>query len=216
MLLEAIRPVRSQGRRGGLGGSERSGGSEGSAAWTGRDGSEGSAAWTGRDGPVLAVRVECSSGTYVRVLAADLGAALGGGAHLRRLRRTAVGPWAEATATPLADLSLADVLPPAASLPWLDPIVVDDDRAREVVNGRVLERDGFGGEGDGPWRVIGSSGELLAVYRTHGAAHGEADGGPPPPEPEADTGGGGGVAAPVGPRLEPGSNAGSTLPETAP
>ena len=42
--------------------------------------------------PVLAVSVECSSGTYVRVLAADLGAALGGGAHLRRLRRTAVGP----------------------------------------------------------------------------------------------------------------------------
>ena len=79
-------------------------------------------------GPVLAVRVECSSGTYVRVLAADLGAALGGGAYLRHLRRTAIGPWGEAAATPLADLSVAAVLAPAASLPWLDSIVVDDDR----------------------------------------------------------------------------------------
>ena len=48
----------------------------------------------------LAVRVECSSGTYVRVLAADLGAALGGGAHLRRLRRTAVGPWTDRLSRP--------------------------------------------------------------------------------------------------------------------
>ena len=37
--------------------------------------------------------VDCSSGTYVRVLAADLGHALGGGAHLRKLRRTSVGAF---------------------------------------------------------------------------------------------------------------------------
>ena len=47
---------------------------------------------------VFAVEVECSSGTYVRSLAADLGRALGGGAHLRTLRRTAVGPWTVAEA----------------------------------------------------------------------------------------------------------------------
>src|SRR5579859_5112270 len=45
------------------------------------------------EGGVLLAHVECSSGTYVRVLAADLGEALGGGAHIRSLRRTAVGPW---------------------------------------------------------------------------------------------------------------------------
>ncbi len=102
----------------------------------------------GSDGPVAGrCGVECSSGTYVRVLAADLGAALGGGAHLRRLRRTAVGPWSRPWPTPLEALSVADVLPPAASLPWLDSVVVDDGRGREVENGRVLERAGFGGGG---------------------------------------------------------------------
>ncbi len=44
-------------------------------------------------GPVLSIDVECSSGTYVRSLAADLGTLLGGGAHLRRLRREAVGEF---------------------------------------------------------------------------------------------------------------------------
>ena len=39
----------------------------------------------------MAIEVECSPGTYIRSLAADLGTALGGGAHLRALRRTAVG-----------------------------------------------------------------------------------------------------------------------------
>jgi tRNA pseudouridine55 synthase len=120
-------------------------------------------------GPVLTVRVECSAGTYVRVLAADLGAALGGGAHVRWLRRTAVGPWTEAMATKLESLSEADVLPPADSLPWLDTVAVDAERAREVQHGRVLERRGFGGQGEGPWRVIGTGGELLAVYQGHGA-----------------------------------------------
>jgi tRNA pseudouridine55 synthase len=119
-------------------------------------------------GPVLSVRVECSAGTYVRVLAADLGAALGGGAHVRQLRRTAVGPWTEAMATTLEQLSMADVLPPVASLPWLDAVAVDAERCREVQNGRVLERARFGGPGEGPWRVVGPDGDLLAVYQTHG------------------------------------------------
>ena len=42
---------------------------------------------------VLAIDVACSAGTYVRTLAADLGHLLGGGAHLRNLRRTAVGEF---------------------------------------------------------------------------------------------------------------------------
>jgi tRNA pseudouridine55 synthase len=121
-------------------------------------------------GPVLAIEVECSSGTYVRSLAADLGAALGGGAHLRRLRRTAVGPWTVQRATRLDSLSVADVIPPAASLPWLEPVVVDAARAVEIVNGRVLEPDAFAGlgqRGTGPWPVLGPHGDLLAVYQQH-------------------------------------------------
>jgi tRNA pseudouridine55 synthase len=128
-----------------------------------------STAW----GPVLDVTVECSSGTYVRVLAADLGAALGGGAHVRRLRRTAVGPWTSDRAVALEALSAEVVMPPAASLPWLDSVVVTGRRAEEVANGRVLDRDALGVGGRGPWRVLGPGGDLLAVYAEHGAA-GEA------------------------------------------
>jgi tRNA pseudouridine55 synthase len=124
-------------------------------------------------GPVLDVTVECSSGTYVRVLAADLGAALGGGAHVRRLRRTAVGPWTLDTAVALEALSAEVVMPPAASLPWLDPVVVSGRRAEEVAHGRMLDRDALGVEGSGPWRVVSAGGDLLAVYVEHG---GEADG----------------------------------------
>jgi tRNA pseudouridine55 synthase len=123
----------------------------------------------GEDGPVLSVQVECSAGTYIRVLAADLGAALGGGGHVRRLRRTAVGPWTVEEAVELDRLTLDAVLPPAASLPWLEPVVVDDERAAAVANGRVLGRDVLGVTGEGPWRILGGRGDLLAVYVANGA-----------------------------------------------
>ena len=55
----------------------------------------------------LDVRVECSSGTYIRALARDLGAALGVGGHLVALRRTRIGPFGIADAAPLADLDPA-------------------------------------------------------------------------------------------------------------
>src|SRR5438067_11102238 len=58
---------------------------------------------------VFGIAVECSSGTYVRTLAADLGHALGGAAHLRRLRRTAVGPHTLDEARPLEDVELLPV-----------------------------------------------------------------------------------------------------------
>jgi tRNA pseudouridine55 synthase len=117
--------------------------------------------------PVLDVRVDCSSGTYVRVLAADLGAALGGGAHVRRLRRTAVGPWTVDGAIPLDVLSAEDVLSPVESLPWLGLVVTPAERVPEVANGRVLARDDLAVSGSGPWRVVSPGGDLLAVYMPH-------------------------------------------------
>jgi tRNA pseudouridine55 synthase len=119
-------------------------------------------------GPVWSIAVTCSSGTYVRSLAADLGTALGGGAHLRRLRRTAIGPWTLAHATPLDDLGPGAVLPPAACLPGLDVVRVDGDVAAAVAFGRVLERRALGAVGPGPWAVLGVDGALAAVYQAHG------------------------------------------------
>ena len=60
-------------------------------------------------GARLVFRVHCSKGTYVRTLAADLGTALGGGAHLRTLRRTRVGPYRLDEACTLDDLVAAMV-----------------------------------------------------------------------------------------------------------
>ena len=78
------------------------------------------------DGDEARIQVECSAGTYVRVLAADLGERLGCGAHLKSLRRTACGPFREsdaATAETLAQAAdegtlEARIVPPASALGW--------------------------------------------------------------------------------------------------
>jgi tRNA pseudouridine55 synthase len=113
---------------------------------------------------VFPITVTCSSGTYVRTLAADLGSGLGGGAHLRHLRRTAVGSFGEADAVPLAALGRDDLRSPADALCDLDSVTVDADVAALVARGLPLDRVPFGAVGDGPWAVLAGSGDLLAVY----------------------------------------------------
>ena len=111
---------------------------------------------------VYRAEVECSSGTYIRTLAADLGTALGGGAHLTNLRRTKIGSFGEAEAKPVEDLV---VLPAKEGLRDYPQTTVDDDNAFLVRNGRVLDPDQLGGvAGTGPWAVSDQSGQLLAVY----------------------------------------------------
>jgi tRNA pseudouridine55 synthase len=113
---------------------------------------------------VYRLSVECSAGTYVRSLAADIGAALGGGAHLRGLRRTAVGPFPEAQARALDEVGPGDVLPPARAVAHLAGVPVGPDTARAVRHGAVLGTEETGMEGDGPWAVVDEDGALLAVY----------------------------------------------------
>ncbi|HNI36458.1 MAG TPA: tRNA pseudouridine(55) synthase TruB, partial [Microthrixaceae bacterium] len=110
--------------------------------------------------------VECSSGTYVRVLAADLGRALGGGAHLRNLRRTSVGAFTLDDATPLASV---EVLPMADAVRGFPVVRVDEPVEAQVRVGAVLDAETLGVAGHGPWPVLSSGGELLAMYEPHGA-----------------------------------------------
>lgn len=122
---------------------------------------------------VVQVHVECSSGTYVRVLAADLGEALGGGAHLRRLRRTAIGSFTVAEARSLealADVGTAAVMPPAEALRDYARLVVDPATAEAVAHGRPLERGVLGRHESGPWAVLDRTGALLAVYEADRAS----------------------------------------------
>ena len=113
---------------------------------------------------VFGLQVDCSSGTYVRSLAADIGAALGGGAHLRGLRRTAIGSFTVGEAHPVEALWAGSVLPPAQALRDYPSIGVVQPLARAVSHGAVLRRDEVGLAGEGPWAVLDEDGRLLAVY----------------------------------------------------
>ncbi|MGO8873485.1 MAG: tRNA pseudouridine(55) synthase TruB [Acidimicrobiales bacterium] len=110
------------------------------------------------------IEVECSSGTYVRVLAADLGAALGGGAHLRNLRRTRIGSFTAEDARPVDELTPAVVLTPAQALRDLEQVVVPPDAQRHVARGLALDRVPVGVTGEGPWGLVDEGHRLLAVY----------------------------------------------------
>ena len=96
----------------------------------------------------LDIDVLCSSGTYIRSLARDLGDALGVGGHLTALRRTSVGPFDISRALPLAEimnrpklsLSLDEAL--AASFPVLE---VTDDEGAALAMGKWLEPRGLTG-----------------------------------------------------------------------
>jgi tRNA pseudouridine55 synthase len=109
------------------------------------------------------VLVECSSGTYVRVLAADLGARLGGGAYLQILRRVAVGSFSDAEALALDEVAPERVRPPEELVRDLPGAVADDELAQALGHGRTVERLALGVVGDGPWPVLDRSGRLVAM-----------------------------------------------------
>jgi tRNA pseudouridine55 synthase len=115
---------------------------------------------------VLHVEVDCGAGTYVRSLAADLGRLLGSGAHLRNLRRTAVDPFTIAEAAPPEECVL---LPPLDAVRALSHVTVDAAARDAIVVGRPLPSPA----GDGPWAMVSTDGELLAVYEA--AADGRAN-----------------------------------------
>lgn len=108
--------------------------------------------------------VECSSGTYVRSLAADLGEALGGHAHLRSLRRTAVGGFTLDTAVGLDELDPTRLRPVGDAVAHLDRLDITEDRVAQVAVGGVLDAEALGVLGAGPWATFGPDGTLLAVY----------------------------------------------------
>ena len=119
------------------------------------------------DGDLLDVdaTVRCSSGTYIRALARDLGAALGTGGHLTRLRRTRVGGYRIEAASTLEQLAERfDVLPledaAAAAFPRRD---LNADEARRLATGGRLPAAGDAGPQDGPVAAYAPDGTLIAL-----------------------------------------------------
>lgn len=115
------------------------------------------------DGRDVEVRITCSGGTYVRVLVADVGRALGCGAHLVRLRRTAIGPFRVEDARPPG---VGEPLPIERAIGHLPSVHLDAEEARAASHGRLLGPAAI----DGPYAVFGPDGALKGIYRDAGAS----------------------------------------------
>lgn len=124
-----------------------------------------------RRGDLVDVRVEVSSGTYVRALARDLGAALGVGAHLTALRRTRVGPFGLDAAVSLdgldAPAAAAAVLPLDRAVATAFPRrALAAEQARDLSYGRSLDASGT----DGPVGAFAPDGACVALVQDRDGA----------------------------------------------
>jgi tRNA pseudouridine55 synthase len=119
------------------------------------------------DLPDVVFEVECGSGTYIRAIARDAGAALGVGGHLRALRRTRIGPHEVARAVPMERLAEAELvgeamIAPADALAHLPRVVADARGEADVRHGRALPAPAEL-HVTGPVAIVGEDGALLAV-----------------------------------------------------
>ncbi len=116
-------------------------------------------------GEQLDISVRCSSGTYIRAIARDLGASLGVGGHLTALRRTAVGPYSLEDARTLEELAEEFAMMPiaAAARAAFPAVDLDERQAGDVRVGRSLDTPL-----DGLSAVFAPDGEFLALYEPRG------------------------------------------------
>jgi tRNA pseudouridine55 synthase len=113
---------------------------------------------TGRQGDDVAFRVVCGGGTYVRVLAADLGKSLGCGAHLTQLRRTRIGPFEVDAASPPD--APGQIVPLAQALQHLPRLTLDAEEALAAGHGSILGPAGI----EGPYGIFGPDDRLIGIY----------------------------------------------------
>lgn len=123
-------------------------------------------------GECVTLRVVCGKGTYVRVLAADLGADLGCGGAVERLVRERVGPFGRAGAVPSADLArcdrealIAHLLPPEAALAAWPAVDLTGPDSVAFAHGQHVPMP-RGGAGALLVRVRDSAGQFLGVGRS--------------------------------------------------
>ncbi|MEO6201536.1 MAG: tRNA pseudouridine(55) synthase TruB [Cryobacterium sp.] len=117
----------------------------------------------------LQVRVECTSGTYIRALARDLGATLGVGGHLTSLRRTRIGPFRLDAAQPLEELDVPSALigPADAATRLLGRLDLTEQQAIDLGHGKRITVDQAGGQA-GPIAAIAPNGRLVGLVEYRG------------------------------------------------
>ncbi|MFJ4158547.1 tRNA pseudouridine(55) synthase TruB [Microbacterium testaceum] len=115
----------------------------------------------------LDVVVDCTSGTYIRALARDLGRALGVGGHLTALRRTRIGAFDAAAAASVDAISEdALVAPATAAAVVMSVLAVGDDEARDLRHGKRI--DGGGRLTGAVAAAIDPEGRLIGVVEKRG------------------------------------------------
>jgi len=132
------------------------------------------------DLPDVTFRVVCSSGTYVRTLAADLGRALGVGAHLKTLRRTAIGPYRVEDALGSGDMGAAAetvkgrIVPVRYALPHFTEVEVDENTALRVRRGYQPAWEELGKKAPFPQEDVKlvNGADLVALVRCEPGAKG--------------------------------------------
>lgn len=116
------------------------------------------------------ITVKCSSGTYIRTLAHDIGNEMGYGAHLLRLRRTAIGSCTVAQAISLDTVTGTmahnrtdlPIVAPAQLVGWLPAKVLSEAEVSRVRLGQTLTEDLLGLVGDW-WRLLDEEGTLVGM-----------------------------------------------------
>jgi tRNA pseudouridine55 synthase len=112
------------------------------------------------------VRVECSTGTYIRALARDLGAALGVGGHLTSLRRTRVGGFEVANSTALDDGLASGLIEPATVARSLfSAVELNDQEAIDLTNGKRIP---LAEQPTSPIAAIAPDGRLVGLIEVVG------------------------------------------------
>jgi tRNA pseudouridine55 synthase len=120
-----------------------------------------------RRGDELHVRVECSSGTYIRALARDLGADLGVGGHLTALRRTRIGPFTIDNASELEGIDVAAglIAPAAAASTLFETVTLSDSHTIDLTHGKRFSVDAPDGS---PVAAVTTDGRLVGLVTIAG------------------------------------------------
>ncbi len=112
----------------------------------------------------LKFSIKCSSGTYVRTIAHDLGILCGGFAHLRNLRRLKVGHFDVVNSLKVNDITQDSLLGVEEGISTLEHLRIDENTRSKVLNGYKFPRGTLGATGDPPWAIVDSKGKLIGIY----------------------------------------------------